>query len=489
MFRSRLSSLVGKSTSVWVTQGLIMGAQIVYAGVSSRNVSAPGFGAYAVALTLTSFTGIVAGLGLATAAARRGTTTDSEQRALAGITLLSGLVVALTIIVLAGPWATLWENSAAAPLTQAMSASTFAAPYAGAMMGTLRRQGRILALNVATLTASLAGMVCGAWAITTTQDPWALTVMPILTSLLLAACGALAVGRNALPALHLGHVKADINFGGRSMATAFITTTAYALSQMGMSRALGAGVLGSWNRGTVVGQLPAESAVRAVLTVTFPHFRMQGVSDTQRRRTRTDLIVSFAMIFWPICALLLPLIPGITVLWLGSSWALAGQMAMWLWITAAVQAPRTVLASLLEAAAEFRVLVAGEFTLAIGLGLATVAMIRQGDWLPLAYGGLLASIASHGVQLVLAHRRDLIDVREVRRNYLPLVLAGLVLSAVSFAAVASESTPIIFLVTGIQVALLASLIVVLARRPGPLARVVRRGLRPSPSTASDPGDA
>lgn len=478
MFRARPSSLVGKTTSVWVTQATIMCAQIVYAGVSSRNLSAPGFGAYAVALTLTSFTGIIAGLGLATAAARRGSTTDSEQRALAGVALLSGLMVALVMIVIAGPWSALWQNPAAAPLTRLLAAGTLAAPYAGVIMGTLRRQGRILALNVVTVSTSLVGMLIGAWAITATQEPWALTVMPILTSTLLAVSGAVVVGRTAVPSLHLNEVKAHISFGGRSMATAFITITAYAISQVGMSRSLGAGVLGSWNRGTVVGQLPAESAVRAVLTVTFPHFPMQRLTEAERRRTRTDLTVSFALVFWPICALFVALIPGITVLWLGSSWAVAGQMAMWLWITAAVQAPRTVLASLLEASAEFRVLVSGEVILAIGLVLATAVMIRQGDWLPLACGGLLASIASHGVQVLLADRRGLIDGRKILHNYVPLVVAGALWGLVSSVVVASQSPTITLVITAIEAALLAVVLFWMTRRPGPLRRVTRRGLRP-----------
>lgn len=440
MSRSAAKSLSIQAVSVWTTQLMILLVQVFYAGFSSRIIDPTGFGSYAVALSLGSFAGIIAGLGLATATARRGPTDLAEQQGLCAAALASGMAMAACMALISGLWSQIWRDPQASTLVQCLAIGMAVTPYSSVLNSVLRRQGRILALNIITGVSAVAGIVLGAMALASFDESWTLTVMPVTTVVLATLGQSAAVGAAARPRWQYALIRQDISFGAKSMGTALVATTSYALPQFAMSRTLGVGVLGAWNRAVVVGQLPWESAVRAVLTVVFPRFPMTGKPLGVARQIRTDLLVVIAFGIWPITAWVLPAIPAVTTTWLGDTWQLAGQMAAWLWLIAGLQASRTVLASLLESSAEFRALLIGEGITAGSMLFGAALLVVTHTWQAMAACILGGVILSHGVHAILGAGLGFVSGPALGRGYLQAFGVALPVGLVS-ASLCAQLSP------------------------------------------------
>ena len=427
---------------VWVSQILIMGLQLVYAGVTSRAIGSAGFGSFAVALAATGLGGILASSGLANAAARRTGDDISGDRAIVTAAALAGLLMALFFAAAAPLWARLWGNPDATVLIRALCIGLAVGSYGGALAGIARRLGRIGIWTVATLASTVIAMVLGGWATYATREAWSLTIMPVAISVISSSILLVAMGRRGIPTRRLGKVGHDIVYGAKSLGSSLLTYIAYGLPMWSMSRWLGASTLGSWNRAVVVGQIPLESVSRAAVTVIFPKFRWDSAGGDRVRRRWSALMVSSAIVVLPLTALAVPAAPTVTRILLGPQWAEAGLMAQFILVATAVNVLSALLGSALEASNKFRAVWMSQIAVIATLAIACGVMLVTRLWVAVAVGYVIAALASHAVQIVWSSRGQLLASRSIFLGYTAAAFLSLIMLGLGSAMVALASSDV-----------------------------------------------
>lgn len=458
---------------VWIVQVVQVAAQFVYAAVTARLITPAGFGDYAVALAVFAIFGLLAVLGLGNAAARRSGDDEYGDRLLVTHAIALGLAVAVAVGVGASAFSRLWGVQTATSSVAVISIAIAFLPWATVLAGILRRQGRIREFNRATLVAGLTSVGLGLPAVWWIDEPWALCITPVLNQVLLAGLFGLRLGRRAMPVPSLRGARADVTFGAKSMTLSAVNQIAYYVPLWALSRFTTPAVLGSWNRAVAVGQLPLESATRAAVTVVFPFFRTRRDDPVAERRAWTDMLVAVALIVLPVSGVALPLIPAAVTYLLGSQWTLAASMAVWLWAAAAVTVLRTLLGAALEASNSFRPLWAAQVVLAIAYLVAAVGVWRTADWSWFAWAVVVASVASHAVQIVNA--RSGLDTSRLVGWY-ALATCGAVVGVVISVGITQLGLPDwadLFLGAGVVVAFIG----VLWRRRNTIGPFARLGLK------------
>lgn len=431
---------------VWAVQTVQVVAQLGYAAVTGRVIGPAGFGAYAVALAIYGFVGLVAVLGLGNAAARRPSDDPAADRRLVSYSLLVGGGLSLTTALAAELLSRVWAAEAAIGSIRLVSVAIAFLPWATVLGGILRRQGRIGTFNRSTLAAGLLSVGLGVVAVVWVRQPWSLVAAPVLNQILLAMFFARTLGLRAVPATALRGGSPDIRFGLKSMALSALNQFAYYLPLWSMSRVSGPVVFGSWNRAVVVGQLPLESANRAAVTVVFPLFRHSRDNPGAARMAWTDMLSVAALIVMPLSGLAMPLLPATVEVVLGPQWSMAGSMAIWLWAAAAVTVLRTLLAAALESSNRFGPLWFSQSILAGAYVFAAVAVWRSGDWLWFAAGLVVAAVLSHAVQIQRAG--SLLDKHSLIRWYGGALLSALVTGGVAAGIAGSGAVAWMQLVIG-----------------------------------------
>lgn len=394
-----------------------MALQLVYAGFTSRIIQPAGFGTFAVALAVTSLGGMLANSGLASAAARRPSEDLHGDRAIASASTGVGLIVAGVFAATAPLWARLWANPDATALIRVLCIGLVASSYGNSLAGVARRQGRIGAWTSATLSAAVIAMLLGGWATYTTRAAWSLTVMPVASAVLLGLFLLAALGRRGVPTRQIGQVGQDLIYGAKSLGSSLLTYTAYALPTWSMSRFLGPGVFGSWNRATVVGQVPLESAANAVTTVIFPRFRRDGAGDADVQDRWTNLMASAALVVLPLVALIVPTVPTLTRILLGPQWGESGIMAQFILIATGFGVLNTLLGTALQASSNFRGVWYSQAAVILILSLSSLALYATGAWHTIAIGYSLAAATSHAIQVGWASRHGFLWTRIVLMWY------------------------------------------------------------------------
>ncbi len=435
---ARSARLAGQVSGVWGVQVLAMVAQLGYTALTSRIFSAEVFGYYGIALAISAPLGILAGLGLANAAARRTEEDERGDRAVAGVALVSGASAGLLLLLLAEPLAVLWGAPGSVDFIRLISLVTLIGPYAGALMGVLRRQNRFRAYSLVTLGSSMAGLLLGAVAVSVTRHPLALIVMPLVTQFATASTAGWLAGRRAVPALPTGDTRPDLLFGCRSMSLSLLASASFAVPQWAMSRVLGAVTFGFWNRAVVVGTVPLETVNRAFVTVVYPRFRRHDPSGSPL--LWTDTLVTMVVVLVVPAAVLVPLMPAAVTVLMGPGWMVTANMAQWLWVIAALMIPVTVLASALESSNNFSALWAGQIAMAVAFVLGGALVVLIHHWEAVAASFLVGGLMAHVLQIRAAGRRGLLDTPYLLRGYALAGTAAVIL-VVAGAAVAAAGPP------------------------------------------------
>ena len=250
-----------------------------------------------------------------------------------------------------------------------------------------------------------------------TRAPWSLTVMPVTSSVLLGLLLLVTIGRRGLPTRNLANVGQDLSYGARSLGSSLLTYVAYGVPTWAMSRWLGASTFGTWNRATVVGQVPLESAARAITTVIFPKFRWDGPGGDDVRRRWSNLLASASLVVLPLVALAVPTVPALTRILLGPQWSEAGVMAQFILGATALNVLNSLLDSALQASNNFRAVWLSQVVTLAVMGVTAVAIVSLTSWLPMAAGVLIAAILAHFVQVLSASRSHLLDYRMLMKWY------------------------------------------------------------------------
>lgn len=399
--------------------------QFAYAAVTSRSVDPSGFGAYAVALSVTALVALVANGGLAQTVARATIVDKSVIRGLATYGLLLGLVGAFALWLSADAWAALWGEPAAAEPIRWLCLSTLIAPYLGLASGLMRRLGKFRALAVATLTANVVGMAAGALSVYMWRTASSLLVSPMISQVVILA-GCLLMSDRLLYGLdRLGAARGELGFSVKVL----ITTVVYYLSgnagKWSASVGLGAAALGSWNRADVVSTVPFQQVQAALTQAIYPEFRHDRDGATRAKRVWPDLLGLVAWVALPTASVAAVILPVLVPLLFGDGWQVAAAITAPLALVGGLQILASLLASALEAIGRFRWIFAAQIVLvAVNVTAAFVAVLQR-SWFPILAALILGIVLQHGIHVVLSTRAGYLDVRVLSAHYVAAATTSL----------------------------------------------------------------
>ncbi len=391
--------------------------QLVYAGVTSRLVADTGFGAFAVATSLLAAVTLIAQGGLGEATARTPELHPGKLSFLVLVAIGLGLVAGMSVVLLAEPWAALWNAPDAVNPARLIAVSAFLAPLSGLLLGIQRRLGNFRALAISMVATSFAGMVIGVVAVVIAPGPMTLLVSQMAASAFLAVVSLILTRRHWWAKPDAAAAQADLGFALRVLGIWMLAYLSLNMGKWSVSRWVGADALGQWNRADVLTAIPISQGTRAVTQAVYPELRHDIGVQSRTRQAWTDYLVLVAWIFFPLAAILAGTAPIATSILFGPGWGLAAVIAPFVAIQYGIFAVETALANALESV--------GRFRLRVWTALASVAVIAAGaimtkmtgSWAVAMAALIAASILQHLLQVVFTTRFGALDGRSLAKGY------------------------------------------------------------------------
>lgn len=395
-------------------------AQVLYAGITARLFPPSVFGAYSVAITGLIIVSLSIGSGLPAALMRAPSLSYSEEAAYVGRSLISGVLMALTLLAAGQLWADLWRNASAGPLTQILAIAALGTPLSTVLIGIQRRQGDHNHAAAVVLVASVLSTAVGIATALVFRTPESLLSSNIaLVWLIVAGCIVLGAGRRPV----FGRDLPESAFVRKSVALNLLNYIASNLMAWSASWFITPASLGLYSRALLLSQMPADRLTAGGTAVLFTEYRK--IEEVSRRRSAVSdavvLITATVAMALGLISVMVTLV--IRVVLGGGKWNSAIPLLAVLSMSLFFAAPQGVLASALHERGHFRTIYAGQFagTMAAGMFVVLIALTTDVYWA--AWGSGAVYLASHAVNLRAASSRGLILGREVSRAYLLIALA------------------------------------------------------------------
>ena len=479
MNRSRGSKLQTLATYTALTLGAQLATTVLqfgYAGVTSRLVPDTGFGAFAVAMSLSSLVTLVAQGGLGQATARTPELRPGKLSFLVLFAIGLGVVAALLLVLLARPWAVLWDCPDAVDATRLIGVAAFVAPLSGLLLGVLRRLGAFRLLAIAMVATSAAGMAIGVGAVIVAPGPMTLLVSPVAASVLLLAVSLVLTRRHWWARPDPIAARADLGFAWRVLG---LTMLSYLIANVGkwsVSRWVGADALGQWNRADVLTAVPIEQGTGALTRAAYPEFRHDIGVQSRTRRAWTDYLLLIAWVSFPVAAMLAAAAPIATAILFGPGWGLAAAIAPFVAIRSGITAVDSALASALESVGRFRLLVPTGLVSAAVIAVGAVVTAMTGSWAAALLALIAGPLVRHLLLVVFTARLGALDGWSLAKGYLWALAASIVLggAAALVSAGAVGSLPPITAVSGAAVLVTAVALSIANWRHLPPIRILAR---------------
>jgi O-antigen/teichoic acid export membrane protein len=404
--------------------GWALGAQVVtvllqfgYAAVTSRLVPDVGFGAFAVALSLSALVTLIAQGGLGQAAAR---TSELHPGKLSFLILFAvglGVVAGSMVVVLATPWAVLWDAPGAVAPTRVIGVAAFFAPLCGLLLGVLRRLGEFRALAISTVVASATGMGFGVVAVVLAPGPVALLVSPVVATILLTIIVLVLTRRHWWAMPDAAAARTDLGFAWRVLGLTMLSYLSGNVGKWSVSRWVGVDVLGQWNRADVITAVPIEQLMTALGNAVYPEFRHDIGVQARTRQAWTDYLLLVAWGCFPFAAILAGLAPVAIAILFGPGWGLAAAIAPLVAIEYMALSVDTALARALESVGRFRLLVPTTVAFLAVIALGAVGTRITASWTAALVALIVASILRHLLQVVFTVRFGALDGWSLIKGY------------------------------------------------------------------------
>jgi O-antigen/teichoic acid export membrane protein len=414
---SRLRTLASYTAWMFGAQIATMILQFGYAAVTSRLVPATGFGAFAVATSLLVVVTLIAQGGLGEAAARTPELHPGKLSFLVLVAIGLGMVAGLSVLLLARPWAALWNVPNAVDPARLVAVTALLGPLSGLLIGLQRRLGNFRALAVSTVATSVAGMAIGVVAVIRAPGPLTLLVSQMAASALLAAVLLVMTHRHWWAKPDGAAAQADLGFAWRILGIWMLAYLSLNTGKWSVSRWVGADALGQWNRADVITAVPLSQGTRALTQAVYPELRHDIGVQSRTRQAWTDYLVLIAWFFFPAAAILAGGAPIATATLFGPGWGLAATIAPLVAIHYGVVAVEAALANAIESV--------GEFRLRVWTALASVAVIAAGaalttvtrSWVTALAAVIAASVLQHLLQVVFTTRMGALDGWSLAKGY------------------------------------------------------------------------
>lgn len=428
MNRSR--RLSGGAAWNYAAQLATAAAQFAYAALAARAVGDDGFGAYAIALSVSGLAGMVANGGLVQSVGRMHDVSISRLAPLMTYALISGGAVSLFLLTTADLWGLIWSSPAAAEPIRLFAISAFFAPFGSLAAGIALRLGRFKSFAVNSLLANLGGMLVGGAVLLTFSSAPLLTVAPIVTSFLVFLLNNAALRFRYLRFGRVGHALADLNYSWTVTGSNLLSYFSNSVSRWGVTTGVGAGALGQWNRAEAVSTVPMYNVQTAIMQVVFPEFRNDVENPERARRIWPDLLELVGWVTVPIGAVLAVVLPSLIPVLFGPGWEQASEIAPILGVAAAVQPLIGVINNAVLAIGKRSWVLGTELSVLTTQVLIAVAVLVTHDLRVAIWGVLIAGAVQHAWQVVLCVRNGYLGGASVLRRYLGLLLLGVTVFAV-----------------------------------------------------------
>jgi O-antigen/teichoic acid export membrane protein len=391
--------------------------QFGYAAVTSRTISPAGFGAYAVALSVTALVGLLSSGGLAQTSARLTLIERSVVRGLLSYGILLGLAGSAFLFLTASFWASLWGSPDSAILIRWLSVSTLIAPSLGLASGIVRRLGKFRELAIVTIAANILGMGIGVLTVLKWPGAASLLVSPILAQFFIF-CGAFILNGRML--LGLGRLKSAAAEARFSFQIILTTMASYLTGNVGKwsaSFGLGSAALGQWNRADVVAFVPFQQIQAALIQSVYPEFRHDRADGVRAREVWPDLLGIVAWAVFPITAGAAVILPHIIPVLFGQGWEVAASLAVPIAIAGGLQIIASLLSSGIEAIGRFRWIWAGQVLMMVASAAGAVGALTLHTLTPLMLSIVAVVVIQHCVQLFFAVRHGYVDFKKLMGHY------------------------------------------------------------------------
>lgn len=399
--------------AVWTygSSFLVLVAQIVYTGMTSRLVAPSAFGAYATAQALTSLVSYFT-LGSLGSAVTRAPELDAGHRWSALLlAAIGGVVGASGLWVLAPTWAALWSSPSSVPVVRALVLTTSLSPAMAVLVGLLRRQLRLRRAALVESLGAVVGMASGLFLVLRWHNAEALAVglgLGTLTTVGLALAsrlrlGAVSIRRDALRSL--------FSFASQVSVQNFVYFAVNTAPTWWVSRSTGAASLGQYSRASLIIGLPLTQLAAGSSKTLYPAYAHVQNDRVRMRGAITDALVAVSGVAAVLFAALAGSAPVVVPLLLGPHWQQATTLVPAFALMAAMNIVFVVLASAFEALAMLRTAwrVQGVLVASLALLLFAAAVLKA----PLsmvAASLAVAYAAAHCYQLSQANRSGLVEL-------------------------------------------------------------------------------
>jgi O-antigen/teichoic acid export membrane protein len=450
--------LLAGATWIYGAQLLTVAAQFGYAATTSRLVSPGGFGAYAVALSVTGLVALLAMGGLGQTVARMVDPQRERLRALVTYALLLGLVAGAAIYLTAPLWAWLWGVPSALEPIRWMAINGIVSPLLGLGTGLMARTGKFRRLALITVTSNVTGMLVGAVAVLTWRSAGSLVVSSSIAQIL-TLIGTLMATEGQL--LGLGRPRrgqGDIAFSGKITLASFLSYLTGNITKLSMARGIEAASLGYWNRAEVLTSIPFQQVQTALIRAIYPEFRHDIAGSDRAKEVWTDMLVLAASIALGLSAIVAVLVPPLIPIIFGEGWDTAAALAAPLAIVGGLQLVSTLLASAVEALGRFRWIWSTDAILIILQVCAAILIFAYKNITVAVIALLLTNVVRHAWHVWLAGKSGYLDVRRLLLAYSGIIVSSVGMGAATWLllhwVIAAVREPIYILWTS---ALIASL--------------------------------
>jgi O-antigen/teichoic acid export membrane protein len=460
--------------------------QFGYAGVTSRLVPDTGFGVVAVAMSLLAVVTLIAQGGLGEATARTPELDRGKLSFLALVAIGLGIAAGLLLILLARPWAVLWDAPHAVGPARLIAVTAFLAPLSGLLLGVQRRIGGFRAIAISMVATSGAGMAIGVVAVILSPGPMTLLVSPTAASVLLTVVSVVLTRRHWWAKPDAAAAQADLGFAWRILGITILAYLSLNIGKWSVSRWVGTDALGQWNRADVLTAVPIGQGTRALTQAVYPEFRHDIGVQSRTRQAWTDYLLLVAWASFPFAAILAGAAPLAIALLFGPGWGLAAAIAPFVAIQYGIFAVESVLANALESV--------GQFRLRVWTAIASVAVIAAGaavtkltgSWEVALAALIAASLLQHLLQVVFTVRLGALDGWTLAKGYSYSLAVSAVLggaAALVSAGMLGRMCPLAA-IAGVVILIAVAMLGIALRRHLPpvkiLARYRSRGVPPEP---------
>ncbi|WP_442544872.1 oligosaccharide flippase family protein [Arthrobacter sp. KN11-1C] len=391
--------------------------QFFYAAVTSRAVSPSGFGAYAIALTVTGLISLLSSGGLGQTVSRMLEIDRYRIRALVGYALILGAVSGTVLLLSAPLWASLWGAEAASEPIRWLTISASLSPLVGLATGLMARTGKFRRLAVITALSNIIGMAIGAIAVIVWHSASSLVVSASLAQLFILIGAMLGTDRQLFGFANLRGGRKDISYSGKLVSTSMLSYLTGNIVKFTLARGIDPSILGHWNRAEVLTLIPMQQVQSALIRAVYPEFRHDIEGSSRARTVWTDMLILAAWVSMTLSAIALVLVPPIIPILFGDGWGMAATIAGPLAVVGGLQILATLLGSGVEALGRFRWMVSTEVILIlIQVIAAGLILVARDIWV--ALGALIATnLIRHGWHIFLLSRHGYLDARRLLRHY------------------------------------------------------------------------